>query len=190
MARKDIKHPTRENSLAFFEVHQELQLWGCNSTLQAKKAQVELISFNLDDDERYKRTFDVTLAPNSSTEIWKGDVPSQVIRKSDGETPKAIVVQARLLDSDGTVLARYSNWPEPWKYLLFPEPGLEIKVDGDEVRLTCSKPIKGVVLDVEGDEADWSDNGVDLFPGDEQVVMAKGLKGRKPIARYIGDGSA
>jgi beta-mannosidase len=58
------------------------------------------------------------------------------------------------------------------------------------VTLTCAKPIKGLVLDVEGEEVEWSDQAVDLFPGDEQRVVAKGLAGRKVKARYIGDGSA
>jgi beta-mannosidase len=36
----------------------------------------------------------------------------------------------------------------------------------------------------------WSDQAIDMFPGDTQVITAKGLKGRKIKARYIGDGSA
>jgi beta-mannosidase len=105
------------------------------------------------------------------------------------------VVQARLLDTENndTVLARYSNWPEPWKYLIFPEPKLSIKVNGDEVTLSCEKPIKGVILDLEdrtGEEVKWSDQAIDMFPGDTQVISAKGLAGRKIKARYIGDGSA
>lgn len=122
-----------------------------------------------------------------------GDTAGQPIRKSDAEVPKPIVVQARLLESDGTVLARYSNWPEPWKYLTFPDPKLVLKVDGDRVTLSCEKPIKGVILDLEdrsGEEVKWSDQAIDMFPGDVQVVEAKGLKGRKIKARYIGDGSA
>jgi beta-mannosidase len=41
-----------------------------------------------------------------------------------------------------------------------------------------------------GEEVKWSDQAIDMFPGDTQVVEAKGLKGRKVKARYIGDGSA
>jgi beta-mannosidase len=151
---------------------------------------VELVSFDLDKGELDRREFDVTLSPNSSTEIWKDIVPCQPIRTSDAQMARPIVVQARLIDESG-VLARYSNWPEPWKYLTFPDPGLKIQVSGEEVRLSCEKPIKGIVLDVEGKEdVAWSDQGVDLFPGDEQVVVAKGLNGRRVTARYIGDGSA
>ena len=165
-------------------------MWGCNSTLSEKKAKVELVSFDLNEGEVDRRDFQVTLAANSSTEIWKGDVPGQPVRTSDGQTPKPIVVQARLLDSDGSVLARYSNWPEPWKYLIYPDPKLDIQVDGDKVTLKCEKPIKGILLDVEGEETKWSDQAIDLFPGDIQLITAKGLNGRKVKARYIGDGSA
>jgi len=168
----------------------QLQLWGCNSTLETKKATVELVSFDLDDGELDRQTFPVSLAPNSSTEIWKGDVPGQIVRTSDAQLPKPVVVQARLLSDSGEILARYSNWPEPWKYLTFPDPGLKIDVKGDEVKLSCSRPIKGVVVDVEEGEVEWSDQAVDLFPGDEQVLVAKGLGGRTVTTRYIGDGSA
>ena len=70
---------------------------------------------------------------------------------------------------------------------------MSIKVDGDQVTLSCEKPIKGVILDLEdrtGEEVKWSDQAIDMFPGDTQVITAKGLNSRKIKARYIGDGSA
>ena len=170
----------------------QVQLWACNSTLQPKKVKVELHAFDLDGGEvaNSRQSFNITLAPNASTEIWAGDVPGQAVRTTLAQVPKPIVLQARLLNDNGSILARYSNWPEPWKYLLYPDPGLKLDVKGDEVTLSCGKPIKGVVLDVQGEECRWSDNGIDLFPGDTQTVTAKGLDGRKVQARYIGDGSA
>lgn len=83
-----------------------------------------------------------------------------------------------------------ANWPEPWKYITFPDCGLDISVSGETVTLTCKKPIKGVVLDVDGEDVKWSDQAVDLMPGDPQTIIAKGLDGRKIKARFIGDGSA
>ena len=60
-----------------------------------------------------------------------------------------------------------------------------------KITLSASLPIKGIVLDAEGSEdVKWSDQALDLVPGDEQVVFAWGLKGRVPTARYLGDGSA
>lgn len=85
-----------------------------------------------------------------------------------------------------------ANWPEPWKYIVFPDPGLTITPasDGETLTLRCKRPIKGIVLDVEDRSTDdvqgeckWSNQAIDLMPGDVQVVVAKGLKGRKVKAR-------
>lgn len=89
----------------------------------------------------------------------------------------------------------FPHRPEPFKFIAFPkveELGLKVAVgtDGESVTLTTEKPIKGVVLDVEGDDVQWSDQALDLFPGDAQVVRAVGLKGRDVKVRFLGDGSA
>ncbi|KAK8844526.1 hypothetical protein IAR55_006372 [Kwoniella newhampshirensis] len=192
IARKDIKKMKDKKTSAFFEIHQEIQLWGCNSTLKDIDVIVQLETFNLANGKGEKQSLNAKLASNASTEIWAGQVPGQSIRTNDAQTPEPIVVQARLYDPANldTVVSRYSNWPEPWKYLTFPNPNLKVKVNGDQVELSCDKPIKGIVLDVEGDECEWSDQAVDLFPGDTQIVEAKGLKGREVITRYLGDGTA
>lgn len=94
--------------------------------------------------------------------------------------------------------------PEPYKYLTFPTPqevSLELDAspgnngaDGlggyDTIRIGVERPIKGLVLDVEGEDAKWSDQALDVVPGDDQVVKVWNLKGRKLKARYLGDGSA
>ncbi|CUA77413.1 beta-mannosidase [Rhizoctonia solani] len=142
---------------------------------------------------------DVVLSANSSTELWKGGLPGEGKRTRDSDPRKAIVVQARLLDADGGVLARYSNWPEPFKFIHFPTPeqvGLKISTSKGEIPdetlviLSASIPIKGIILDVEGEDAKWSDQAIDLVPGDDQKVVVKGLNGREVKVRYLGDGSA
>ncbi|ORY26762.1 glycoside hydrolase superfamily [Naematelia encephala] len=194
ITRRDVKRFDDDTTAAFYTIRQEMELWACNSTLHEKEAFVELLSFDLNEGVVDRRTLTVILTANSTTEIWKGSVPGQLEITSMGQVPKPIVVQARLLDTDTnqSVLARYSNWPEPWKYLTFPDPGLRVATDNERVLLTSEKPVKGLVLDVdhEGEEVEWSDQAIDLMPGDEQVVIAKGLKGRKVQVRYIGDGSA
>ena len=87
--------------------------------------------------------------------------------------------------------------PEPFKYIHFPpvkDVGLEVEVDKDKetVTLSTKKPVKGIVLDVEGDQVEWSDQAIDLVPGDPQIIKAKGLKGgeKKLKVRFLGDGTA
>lgn len=82
--------------------------------------------------------------------------------------------------------------PEPYKYIHFPaieDLGLEITIgsDGESVALSSKKPIKGIVLDVEGENVGWSDQAIDLVPGDTQVVQAVGLRGREVKIRFLGD---
>lgn len=108
--------------------------------------------------------------------------------------------------------------PEPFKFINFPavsDIGLKLATSSPDVKtaaslaknqvlaskkydlegatqitLSSTVPVKGIVLDVEGDEdVRWSDQAIDLIPGDNQVVLAWGLNGRTPEARYLGDGS-
>jgi len=69
------------------------------------------------------------------------------------------------------------------------ELGLTIKPldDKKSLELTCLKPIKGVILQVKGQDVKWSDQAIDLVPDDPQVVEVVGLDGRKVSARYLGD---
>lgn len=215
MARKDVQTKEDKHSDAKFKIEQTLEIWGNNSAHTEKRCKLDVVAFDLHEGVIVEKiTQDVTLAANSSTEFWKGLVPGQIVRTKLSEVPKTIVVGARLIDSDGSVLARYgesstyiiirytdfddrlANWPEPWKYIQFPDPGLSITQgsDGETLTLSCKRPIKGIILDVEDrstDEKDgeckWSDQAIDMMPGDDQVVVAKGLKGRKVKARVSGE---
>ncbi|KAF8192560.1 glycoside hydrolase family 2 protein [Pholiota molesta] len=194
MTRKDNKTFANDRSAADFTIKSELEIWGTNSTLSEKKVTLEVASFDLHSDWSDKWQQEVVLAANSSTELYKGDVPGQPIRTKSSDVPKTIVISARILDGN-SVLGRYSNWPEPFKYIHFPpveEIGLEAEVgqDGESVTLSTKKPIKGIVLDVDGDEVKWSDQAIDLVPGDPQVIKAVGLRGREIKLRFLGDGTA
>jgi beta-mannosidase len=69
---------------------------------------------------------------------------------------------------------------------------VQIGDDGESLHLSTKKPIKGIVLDVEGEDVKWSDQAIDLVPGDPQVIRAAGLNGRgvKVQVRFLGDGTA
>lgn len=214
MTRKEKQTFSSDLSAADFEINTVLEIWGTNSTLQEKTVTLEVISFDLQSPEwTDKWTKSVVLAPNSSTELHKGSVPGQPIRTKQSESAKDIIVSARLLDHDNTVLGRYSNWymlptaslpcirltngfrPEPFKFIKFPSVeevgiGIQVSEDGESITVTTKRPVKGLVLDAVGDDVRWSDQALDLVPGDPQVVGAIGLKGRKVHARFLGDGSA
>jgi len=65
-----------------------------------------------------------------------------------------------------------------------------VGLDGESVTLSTKKPIKGLILDVDGDDVKWNDQAIDLIPDDPQVVRAIGLNGREVKVRFLGDGSA
>jgi len=63
--------------------------------------------------------------------------------------------------------------------------------DVTEICLNSLLPIKGIVLDADGDDdVKWSDQAIDLIPGDDRIIIAWGLDGRVVKARYLGDGAA
>lgn len=104
------------------------------------------------------------------------------------------VVQALLWDAaTGVLVARETDWPQPFKHYTFPDRGLEVAVEwiDDEtkedarIRVCAKKPVKGLVFG-ELDGVVLSDNCIDVVPGDEQVVLASGLKGRQVQWRYYG----
>jgi len=194
MTRKDKQTFANDLSAADFTIETVLEIWGTNSTLSDKKVTLEVTSFDLESDWTHKWDQEVVLAANASTEIFKGKVPGQPDRKKQSDIPKVIVVSARLLDGQ-TILGRYSNWPEPFKFIHFPPVGdlglkAVVSADGESVVLSTNKPIKGIVLDVDGEEVKWSDQAIDLVPGDPQTIQAIGLKGRDVKLRFLGDGTA
>lgn len=195
MTRKEKKTFANDLSAAQFTITTVLEVWGTNGTLAEKKAKLEVTCFDLHSSWTEQLSKEIVLAPNSSTELYSGDLPGQPVRTKQSEVPRAIIVSARLLDASGTVLGRHSNWPEPFKFINFPaikDLGFSVKTssDGESVELSTQKPIKGIILDAEGEDVEWSDQAIDLVPGDPQIVKAIGLKGRDVRARYLGDGTA
>lgn len=113
MTRKEKKTYADELSAAFFTLETVLEIWGTNSTLDEKKATLEITAFDLHSAWRERSTHAVVLAPNAATELWQGALPGQPTRTKLSEVPRTIVVSARLLDADGSVLGRYANWCVP-----------------------------------------------------------------------------
>ncbi|KAJ7904470.1 glycoside hydrolase family 2 protein [Mycena olivaceomarginata] len=166
MTRKDKQVFPDDLSSAEFTIETVLEVWGTNGTLVDKQATIEVTSFDLHSDcWRDKWSKEIVLKANSSTEIHKGAIAGQPIRTKNSQIPKTIIVSAKLVDENGEVLARYSNWPEPFKFINFPaDTEVKATVDGESITLSTNRPVKGVVLDVAGPDVKWSDQGIDLVP--------------------------
>ena len=136
-------------------------------------------AFSLDGPTLASESRTLKLEPNCATELgtWTPDVN------------RPVVIAARLLKGS-TVCARASLFPEPYKHHLPANPNLEItRINDTHLRLTVSKPAKGVWLEAESDAAIWTDNFLDLMPGDEFLLvhhLGSGPSELKLSARWLG----
>lgn len=105
----------------------------------------------------------VSLAPFGSQELLPVTLP----------IPTEAIISAQLVQQE-VVLARASLWPEPFKYLTLPDPGMRLKWhDPRTLHIQVERPAKGVWFSNIGD-AQWSDNMLDLFPNDVRLVTIAG----------------
>ncbi|KAF8184215.1 glycoside hydrolase [Pholiota molesta] len=191
MFRTVVKNRDNDRPRQFYEFgaiqtsYATLEVWGTNSLLTARSAKLELTFHDLLSPEWVQsEVHDVVLLPNQSTELLKIRVPGPSREGVSAGDPLSVesanvVASARLVDAaSGEILARYSDWPEPYRFLQPPVPGLKISSveDKDQTRITLSveRPAK------------WSDNALDLIPGDKQDVVVSGLEGRKIKVAYFG----
>jgi beta-mannosidase len=161
----------RDSELTEVHVHKEhrLQVWASNFTQIEKQLHLEVRGIDVSSGKQsWSCNQCVTLKENQSTELLDVSLP-------DGA--EQTIFCARVLQSD-KVIARYFDWPQPLKHLDLPRPAIDIRVEDDLLHLTTDLPVKGLVLEVEDDDVEFDDNCIDLVPGDDQVILAKGLKAR------------
>ncbi|KAL1887833.1 hypothetical protein Sste5346_009945 [Sporothrix stenoceras] len=121
-----------------------------------------------------------TLTANETTELLRGLA-----------VDNKMAVQAVLRDASGTVLSRASDWPQPLKHVSLASPkdsGVKVIVFDGRVEITTNLPIKGLELSASPDKkVTWSDNGVDVYPGDVYSIDADGLSRTDTVdVRYYG----
>jgi beta-mannosidase len=138
--------------------------WVVNGTTNFMQAELEIRAWTMSGRLVSEQRRAIELAANRATEMGEIAVTND----------KALVMGARLL-KDGTVLARTTLWPEPFKYQDLPDPEIKIeRLDAQTIRVAALRPAKGVWL-TSGNGIRWSDNMLDILPGDPQVVIAQGL---------------
>ncbi|KAH8082418.1 glycoside hydrolase superfamily, partial [Cristinia sonorae] len=184
---------------AFQSKDATIDLWGTNSTLTERTAKLELRCFDLESEWTHVETHDVVLLPNQTTELLSIACPEPLPHGDYGSTrahttrSHSVVVHARLIDSDtGGVIARYSDWPQPYRFIDFPARWKDIHVHavGERVTISVDKPVKSLVLSARSasngevvgrdkDKVAWSDNNLDLVPGDPQTITVRGGEGMR-----------
>jgi beta-mannosidase len=149
---------------------ERLAIWAVNGLLNVLSANLEISVWSLTGELVSHERTEVVLDRNQSSELRE-------IKDHRSETH---IVAARLV-KDGTVLARAALWPEPLKYLTLPDPEITVEhLEHNAIRVQVKQPAKGVWLSA-GDGVAWSDNMLDIFPDDPQVVIATGIANDAPI---------
>lgn len=112
----------------------------------------------------------VRIMPNGTTDIIVDDIIDHT------GYPEPHVLAARVW-VDGHIAARDVDWPQPFKYLDLSDRGLDVTVsesaEGRVLKINTQKPVKCLVF--EEQDGKFSDNALDIVPGDEQVVTVSGL---------------
>jgi beta-mannosidase len=149
-------------------------VWVANSTASKRqlKVRVRFISIKTGKEKLQAIIKVVDVEPLGTTEVTAAETPE--------DEPTAVV--ATLLDEEDQVISRQIDWPQPLKHITFPDRGLNIDVHGEELIITASKPVKGLVLLNDG--VQWSDNCLDISPMEEERVVAKGLTGEVKYIYY------
>lgn len=154
-----------------------VDIWGVNATTESKEAVLKVDIYHVTTGKLLELLAEkkVVLAANASTEF----VTKQAISSTE-----PIVIRSRFIDDKGTVFASAADWPQPLKYLHFPDREVKVTVSKGSVNLTANRPVKGVEIMVEK-EVFLEDNGFDLFPGDDKVVKVEGLSSGDAVSvRY------
>ncbi|CAK7205393.1 hypothetical protein SEUCBS139899_008164 [Sporothrix eucalyptigena] len=179
------------------------QLWAHNTAPEKAEASLVLRAYDLATDAwltlpetDQKRS--VTLAAGHTTEFGKLAPPSEWTAST------LVILEATLIDNkSNAVLARYVDWPEPYRYLVWPaDTKLTIDVAHEKsdkwessVTISSNRALKGVWLEpvYDGTETDdsyepvWEDNMIDLMPGQSITVGVNGLNGRGVKGRFLAD---
>ncbi|OLV18503.1 beta-mannosidase [Deinococcus marmoris] len=152
------------------------EVWAVNGTTEVQTVTLDLRALTLEGKELSAETRELKLAANEVTELG--------IFAAEHDAASTIV--AATLNQDGSVIAREVRWPEPFKYLTLPDPGLKVEVTGpNALSLSVTRPAKGVWLE-SAPETVWDDNMLDLLPGETRVVRTQKLSPSNLTARWLG----
>jgi beta-mannosidase len=152
------------------------EIWASNLTVRPFIGKLEIRLYTPRGELLEETVSDITVPPNRSLELKTHVLP---------DNKQHVIVSTRLITQEG-VVARYVDWPQPLKYIPFEQDGVEIKGDGETLTISSTVPVKGLELFVEGSDVTFSDNCLDLVPGDAQVITVKALGKNKVQWKHLG----
>ena len=178
LTRTVTRTPANKYTRADIKTVHKIEMWASNLSLVRRTMDVQVKAWDVvTGKETYSKSLHsgFVLEPNRSVEITNFEVP---VSKKDTDEELRTVVAASLIEN-GKLMARYVNWPEPLKYAHLQKPKyLKVKLSdsADTVEISAEVPIKGLALVVEDDNVVFSDNCIDIVPGETVRVGVKGLK--------------
>ncbi|CAI6332057.1 unnamed protein product [Periconia digitata] len=163
----------------------EFDCWVASS--QTKRIQgsvaVRYISVKSGEDVLESSSHEVEISENGTTEVIRGKRIA-VMSEKDRDTPfqpslaDPFIIYATL-KIDGVQVCCDVSWPDPVKYLSFPNRGVKVRYSDGENKafVTAERPVKGFVFS-EKTGMTLSDNGFDIVPGDTREVSATLQEGK------------
>jgi beta-mannosidase len=158
----------------------EFDVWVANSKTRGLTGEVAVryISVRTGEDVVRSEKVGVEVLENGTTEVFQGKkIYVAGTKDENGNTTfdnsldaDPFVVHATL-SIDGEVVSSDVSWPDPIKYLRFPDRGVEVKYEdgGRKAVVSAKRPVKGFVLSEKQGIA-LSHNGFDLVPGEDREV--------------------
>lgn len=142
--------------------------WAMSSEQEAVEVTVEVrfVSIKTGSDIRNKVVKNITLVPNGTTDVLEGQI--------DHTKDEPHVISVRIL-RDGHCISQDVDWPQPLKYLDFSNRGVKVERAPDGYFISVEKPIKGLVLE-EVAGITLEDNCIDIVPGENVIIKARGNK--------------
>ncbi|KAF2680847.1 glycoside hydrolase family 2 protein [Lentithecium fluviatile CBS 122367] len=176
------------------KVWEEVQfdVWVVSSKTEKLKAElvVRFVSVKSGKECLSELRKEVQIEANGTTDAYlnhKVEIPDLQDPKTAFDTSKAdpFVIHATL-NIEGKQVASDVSWPDPIKYLTFPDRGVSVFYLEDEsvVTVACEKPVKGFVFS-EKQGVRLSDNGFDVVPGEKKEVHVVGCKTDGLEWRYV-----
>jgi beta-mannosidase len=159
----------------------EFDVWVASNkaTMSEGNITVRFISVRTGKDVYQSLGMTVKIEENGTTEVMRGqkvELPGAKDAQSPFDVSKVdpFVIHVSL-SIEGEVVATDVSWPDPIKYLSFPDRGIKVEILSDNLSATVSakRPVKGFVFR-EKQGLKLSENGFDLVPGESKKVILEG----------------